>query len=79
GPLGIAALIAVLTLGFVALHHLIREIHLADVRAAFHAIQPIHIALSLALTVTSYLALTFYDHIALKIIGQPLPWCTAAL
>lgn len=79
GPLGLIALLAVVALGFVALHHLIREIHLRDVRTAFHAIAPIHIALSLGFAAMSYLALTFYDVIALRIIGRPLPWPTAAL
>lgn len=77
--LTVAVLLAVLTLGLLALHHLIREIHFRDVRAAFNAIQPIHIALSLGFTATSYLALTMYDYLALRVIGRPLPWRTAAL
>lgn len=72
-------ILIVLALGLAALHQLTREVHLRDVRAAFHAIRPVHIGLCLVFTAASYLALTLYDFLALRIIGRPLPWRTAAL
>ncbi len=69
----------VVALGFAALEHLAQEIRFADVRAAFHAVSYVQIAAALLLTAGSYIALTFYDFLALRIIGRPLPWRTAAL
>lgn len=79
GAFSVGLVIVVVLLGLAALHHLTREIHLNDVRAAFHAISAWQIFLALLLTATSYVALTFYDVLALRIIGKPLPWRTAAL
>ncbi|MBX3593201.1 bifunctional lysylphosphatidylglycerol flippase/synthetase MprF [Sphingomonas sp.] len=75
----IAVVLALIAVGFSALEALTREIHYADVRAAVHALSAHQIALALLLTAGSYLALTFYDVIALRIIGRPLPWRTAAI
>ena len=75
--IGVGLLMMLLGLG--ALHQLTREIHLADVRSAFHTISSWQVLVALLLTGTSYLALTFYDVLALRIIGRPLPWRTAAL
>jgi len=66
-------------LGLGALHHLTRTIRLADVTAAFHAIDRGQVAAAVALTIASYLALTVYDVLALRIVGRPLPWRTAAM
>ena len=66
-------------MGFYALHRLLLEVHLHDVRAALHALQPWQIGAALGLTAASYLLLTLYDVLALRIIGKPLPWRTAAL
>ncbi len=77
--LAVALTLIVLTVGLAALHRLIIEIRLSDIRNALRDIQPIHIALCIGLTATSYLALTLYDFIALRIIGRPLPWRTAAI
>ena len=66
-------------LGFFALHRLLLEVHLHDVRAALHALQPWQIGAALGLTAASYLLLTLFDVLALRIIGKPLPWRTAAL
>lgn len=73
------AVLAVIALGFVALNTLTHEIRYSQVRAAVHALGAGQIALSLALTAASYLALTFYDFLALRTIRHPLPWRTAAL
>ncbi len=66
-------------MGFFALHRLLLEVHLHDLRAALHALQPWQIGTALGLTAASYLLLTLYDVLALRIIGKPLPWRTAAL
>lgn len=77
--LGVGLLLLVATLAFAALDHLFTEIEWHDVRAAFHAIPPLAIAACVLLTVLSYLALTLYDHLALRIIGSGIGWRTAAL
>lgn len=77
--LGAGAVLLVAALGFTALHAILANVRFSDVRAAFHAIAPAHIAMALALTVASYFALTFYDYLALRTIGSRLPWKTAAL
>lgn len=71
--------LAVIALGFAALDSLTHEIRYTQVRAAFHALTAGQIALALGFTAASYLALTFYDMLALRVIGRPLPWHTAAL
>jgi phosphatidylglycerol lysyltransferase len=75
----IAAVLAVAAAGFGALHGVLAEVRLKDVRGALHAIPPWRMALALALTGASYVALTFYDSLALRTIGVRLPWRTAAL
>lgn len=72
-------IIILITLGFVALDRLTHEVRYSDVRAAVHGLSPRQIALALGLSAISYLALTFYDVLALRVIGRPLPWRTAAL
>jgi len=72
----VAATLAALAL--IALRALLREVHPADVADAFSALEPWQIGAALALTALSYLALTLYDAIALRMIGRPLPWRTAA-
>ncbi|MDI1294898.1 MAG: YbhN family protein, partial [bacterium] len=65
--------------GLLALSHLLHEVRLRDVRAAWHALPAINLLLAAALTVLSYLTLTLYDVLALRAIGRPLPYRTAAL
>lgn len=77
--LAILALLLVTGLAFAALHHLLGAVRMRDVRGAFHAIPGWAIAASALLTLLSYLALTFYDHIALRILGRKIGWPTAAL
>lgn len=74
---GVVLFVAVL--GFVAIHGLTDDIHLKDVRHAFDRLRPDQIGWAIGLTALSYLALTFYDSIALRIVGHPLPWRTAAI
>jgi len=71
--------LALIALGFIALDRLTQEMRYAQLRTALHALTWGQIALSVALTALSYGALTFYDVLALRLVGRPLPWRTAAL
>lgn len=73
------AVLVVAGLGFAAVHTLTAELRLSEVRRAFDRVGWPQITLSIALTIASYLALTFYDTIALKVIGHPQRWRTAAI
>ncbi|MEG3168722.1 bifunctional lysylphosphatidylglycerol flippase/synthetase MprF [Sphingomonas sp. LB3N6] len=79
GTLIALAVLVVAVLGFAAIHKLTAEIRLSEVRGAFAALGWPELSASIALTVVSYIALTFYDTIALRVIGHPLPWRTAAV
>lgn len=73
-----AVALALLAMALAALDRLTHEVRFVDVKAALAALPPSRIALAAGFTALSYLALTFYDVIALRIIGRPLPWRTAA-
>lgn len=73
------AIACVAILGLTALHALINEVHIRDIKAALHALHGWRIAAALGLTALSYFLLTLYDVLALRIIGKPLPYRTAAL
>ncbi|HEX7854286.1 MAG TPA: bifunctional lysylphosphatidylglycerol flippase/synthetase MprF [Sphingobium sp.] len=77
--LTVAAVLLLAALGFSALAHLLREVHLHDIRHAWAQIGAPRFAAAGVLTIVSYLALTLYDVLALRTIGQPLPYRTAAL
>ena len=79
GALIALAVLVVAVLGFAAIHKLTAEIRLSEVRAAFSALGWSQLSVAIGLTIVSYIALTFYDSIALKVIGHPLPWRTAAV
>jgi phosphatidylglycerol lysyltransferase len=66
-------------IGIVALDHLVAGVKWSDVRTALGALPPITIAKALLFTILSYLALTFYDYLALRIVGRPRRWSIAAL
>lgn len=74
-----AGIILLATLGFYSLHTLMADIRMGDIRGAFHAIAQWQVVAALALTVISYLMLTLYDVIALRVVRRPLPYRTAAL
>ena len=76
--LTLLVVVIVAAIGFEALRLILREVHLGDVRAAITAVPATHMLLALALTTLSYLALTFYDTIALQVIGRPQRWIVAA-
>lgn len=74
---GLVALLALL--GFEALHLALRDVHLHDVRAAMSQTPAWRIAAALTLTAVSYLALTGYDALGLRLLGKPQPWRLAAI
>nr|WP_025291408.1 bifunctional lysylphosphatidylglycerol flippase/synthetase MprF [Sphingomonas sanxanigenens] len=65
-------------LGFAALHALLAEVHPHAIAAALRAVDPMRVAAALMLTAASYAMLTLYDVVALRAIGRPLPYRTAA-
>ena len=71
--------VVLVALGFAAMEQLTRELRFADVRTALHALSAGQVVAALGFTALSYLTLTWYDVLALRIIGRPLPWRTAAL
>ncbi|ABQ71130.1 protein of unknown function DUF470 [Rhizorhabdus wittichii RW1] len=79
GPLSVVLVMLLIGIGFAALHQLTQTLRLQDILAAFDAIGSRQVALAIGCTVASYVALTFYDLLALRVIGRPLPWRTAAL
>ena len=72
----IATLLA--SLGFFTIHRMLGEVHAGEIRAAFAALRPLQIVGAIGFTAASYLVLTCYDVLALRLIKQPLPWRTAA-
>jgi phosphatidylglycerol lysyltransferase len=77
--LTVGGVLLLAALGFAALDHLLQEVRLRDIRAAIHALPPGGLLMALGLTIISYITLTLYDVLALRIIGRPLPYRTAAL
>lgn len=77
--LSLAAMLLLVGLGFAAVQALTREMTFAAVRADLHALPTARVVAAIAFTALSYLTLTLYDVVALRIIGRPLPWRTAAL
>lgn len=75
---GVAA-IGVILLVAVALHAMLAQLHLRDVRHAFHAISAERVSAAVLFTAISYWMLSYYDVLALKVIGKPLPYRRAAL
>ncbi|HEX4736216.1 MAG TPA: bifunctional lysylphosphatidylglycerol flippase/synthetase MprF [Allosphingosinicella sp.] len=78
-PLSLALALAVAALAFAALHQLTHQVHFWQLRRALAALAPWQIGAALTLTAFSYLTLTIYDVLALRLLGRPLPWRTAAL
>jgi len=76
---GIAASLALFGAALVALHHVLAEIHLADVLARFHDTPTLSILLALTCVVGSYITLTGYDVLALRHLGKSVPYSRTAL
>ena len=77
--LSVGVVLLLAALGFLALDHLLHEVHLRQVQLAWHMLPTDRLLAAAALTAISYLALTLYDVLALRAIGRPLPYRTAAL
>lgn len=77
--LALVASLLVTGLGLMGLYHLFGQVRPSDMRQSFRAIGPSALALSVLLTMFSYLALTLYDHVALRIAGCQIAWRTAAM
>lgn len=75
----LAAVGAVAALAFFSLRILLAEVHVSDIRRAAASVSWAAIATAVVLTSASYLCLTLYDVLALRTIGRPLPYRTAAL
>ena len=75
----VLAVLLLAALGFFALRHMLAEITYRDLRTAIRSIPSSSLLACMALTATSYLALTFYDFNALRVIGKRLPWRKAAI
>jgi phosphatidylglycerol lysyltransferase len=77
--LSVGVVLLLAALGLAALGHLLEEVHLHQVRDAWHALPASRLYAAAGLTAISYLTLTLYDVSALRTIGRPLPYRTAAL
>lgn len=76
--LGGIVVAGILCLALVLLHKMLAGVHFKDVRAAIAAIGPRDVLIAIATATGSYIALTFYDVLALRVAGRPLPYRTAA-
>lgn len=77
--IGVAVSLTLFGAALLALHHILTEVHLADVFARFRETPWTSVSLSLACVTGGYLALTGYDVLALRYLGKPLPYAKAAL
>lgn len=77
--LGIAVMVAVLWIAFGALREILAGLRWSDVRADLARVSTVRILSSVVLTITSYVVLTGYDVVSLRIIGRPVGYGTAAL
>ncbi len=77
--LAAVALLVVMALALEAVHSLLAEVQIGRVRAAVDQFGAGQIVAALVLTAGSYVALTFYDVLSLRVVGKPLPYRVAAL
>jgi phosphatidylglycerol lysyltransferase len=71
--------LALFALAIGVLHHELSEYRMGDVLGHLAAIPRTDLALAVALTLASYLALTGYDALALRWVGSPLSYPRVAL
>lgn len=76
--IGGIVVVAILCLALALLHRMLAGVHFKDVRAAIGAIGPCDVLGAIGFAAGSYIALTFYDVLALRVAGRPLPYRTAA-
>jgi glycosyltransferase 2 family protein len=77
--IGPAMAALVLALVLTVAWRVIGEYRWDDIAAAMAAISPQRIARAAAFAAASYFCLTWFDWIALRCVGKPLPWRRAAL
>jgi phosphatidylglycerol lysyltransferase len=77
--LTVLMMIVVLGIAGVALFEILKDVKVADIRAAFDRITPQQILLSIGLTALSFFILSFYDVLGLSAIGKPQPYWRALL
>jgi uncharacterized membrane protein YbhN (UPF0104 family) len=77
---GVLVSVAIAAMAFVALSRALKGIDLDHVGVALRQTSPASIALAAMFTAISYLSLTLYDFLALRMIGRPdIPYRIAAL
>lgn len=78
--IGVLLSIAIISVAFVVLFHMLRDTNVDEVIAALKATQAIHIAAAGFFVACGYFTLTFYDWFALRTIGRKeIPYRVAAL
>ena len=73
-PLSALLPLVLFVIAVVALHRLGGELRLGEVLAEFKAIESWRVAVAIVLAVSSYLALTGYEKLALLYVGSSMPW-----
>ncbi len=77
--LGFAVVTTLLWIAFGALREMLTGLSWSDVRADLARVSTMRILSSVALTIISYIVLTGYDVVSLRIIGRSIRYGTAAL
>jgi phosphatidylglycerol lysyltransferase len=77
--LTVLMMIVVLGIAGLALSEILKDVKVADIRAAFDRITTQQILLSIGLTALSFIILSFYDVLGLSAIGKPQPYWRALL
>jgi phosphatidylglycerol lysyltransferase len=70
--------LAIFIAALFTIHHLLKEVTYSDIVAAFRSVSWPQILSATIFTAASYTALTGYDVLALRQIGKPLPYKSAA-
>lgn len=76
---GPAMAVLMLALVLTVARRVVGEYRWADIEDAIAAMPPLRIARAAAFAAASYFCLTWFDWIALRCVGKPLPWRQAAL
>jgi phosphatidylglycerol lysyltransferase len=71
--------IALFAVALLFLHGSVAHLHYVEVLQALREITPSRILFALAFTALSFVALAGYDWLALRMVGRPKPWRSAAL
>ena len=77
--IGSVLVLALCALALYALHRQLRTYHLRDIRCALQSIPFANLGFAGLLTVLGYAAMTGYDALALRYVGQPLAYLKTSL